>query len=129
MMSNYLLEIGVEEIPSDYVKNTKNQLKEKFEKLITDNKLTCDEIVVESTPRRFAIFLENINADTEEKTISVKGPSVKIAYDEGGEPKKPLLGFLKGQGAEISDVVIREFKGEDYIYVEKRKRQNQSQKS
>ena len=120
MMSNYLLEIGVEEIPSDYVKNTKNQLKEKFEKLITDNKLTCDEIVVESTPRRFAIFLENINADTEEKTISVKGPSVKIAYDEGGEPKKPLLGFLKGQGAEISDVVIREFKGEDYIYVEKK---------
>lgn len=121
-MSNYLLEIGVEEIPSDYVKNTKNQLKEKFEKLITDNKLTCDEIVVESTPRRFAIFLENINADTEEKTISVKGPSVKIAYDEGGEPKKPLLGFLKGQGAEISDVVIREFKGEDYIYVEKKEK-------
>ena len=122
MMSNYLLEIGVEEIPSDYVKNTKNQLKEKFSKLITDNKLTCDEIVVESTPRRFAIFLENINADTEEKTISVKGPSVKIAYDEGGEPKKPLLGFLKGQGAEISDVVIREFKGEDYIYVEKKEK-------
>lgn len=121
-MSNYLLEIGVEEIPSDYVKNTKNQLKEKFEKLITDNKLTCDEIVVESTPRRFAIFLKNINADTEEKTISVKGPSVKIAYDEGGEPKKPLLGFLKGQGAEISDVVIREFKGEDYIYVEKKEK-------
>lgn len=121
-MSNYLLEIGVEEIPSDYVKNTKNQLKEKFSKLITDNKLTCDEIVVESTPRRFAIFLENINADTEEKTISVKGPSVKIAYDEGGEPKKPLLGFLKGQGAEISDVVIREFKGEDYIYVEKKEK-------
>lgn len=121
-MSNYLLEIGVEEIPSDYVKNTKNQLKEKFEKLITENKLTCDEIVVESTPRRFAIFLENINADTEEKTISVKGPSVKIAYDEGGEPKKPLLGFLKGQGAEISDVVIREFKGEDYIYVEKKEK-------
>lgn len=122
MMSNYLLEIGVEEIPSDYVKNTKNQLKEKFEKLITDNKLTCDEIVVESTPRRFAIFLENINADTEEKTISVKGPSVKIAYDEGGEPKKPLLGFLKGQGADLSDVVIREFKGEDYIYVEKKEK-------
>lgn len=122
MMSNYLLEIGVEEIPSDYVKNTKNQLKEKFEKLIIDNKLTCDEIVVESTPRRFAIFLENINADTEEKTVSVKGPSVKIAYDEGGEPKKPLLGFLKGQGAELSDVVIREFKGEDYIYVEKKEK-------
>ena len=121
-MSNYLLEIGVEEIPSDYVKNTKKQLEEKFRKLIEENKLTCEEVQVESTPRRFAIFLKNINADTEEKTISVKGPSVKIAYDEGGQAKKPLLGFLKGQGADIADVVIREFKGEDYIYIEKKEK-------
>lgn len=121
-MSNYLLEIGVEEIPSDYVKNTKRQLEDKFKKLIEENKLTCESISVESTPRRFAILLEGVEADLTEKTVSVKGPSVKIAYDEGGEPKKPLLGFLKGQGADISDVVIREFKGEDYIYVEKKEK-------
>ncbi len=122
MMSNYLLEIGVEEIPSDYVKNTKRQLEDKFKKLIDENKLTCESISIESTPRRFAILLNNLEADLTEKTVSVKGPSVKIAYDEGGEPKKPLLGFLKGQGADISDVVIREFKGEDYIYVEKKEK-------
>lgn len=122
MMSNYLLEIGVEEIPSDYVKNTKRQLEDKFRKLIDENKLTCESISVESTPRRFAILLEGVEADLTEKTVSVKGPSVKIAYDEGGEPKKPLLGFLRGQGADISDVVIREFKGEDYIYVEKKEK-------
>lgn len=122
MMSNYLLEIGVEEIPSDYVKNTKRQLEDKFRKLIDENKLTCESISVESTPRRFAILLKGIEADLTEKTVSVKGPSVKIAYDEGGEPKKPLLGFLKGQGADISDVVIREFKGEDYIYIEKKEK-------
>ncbi|WP_306484114.1 glycine--tRNA ligase subunit beta [Anaerococcus sp.] len=121
-MSNYLLEIGVEEIPSDYVKNTKRQLEDKFKKLIDENKLTCESISIESTPRRFAILLNNLEADLTEKTVSVKGPSVKIAYDEGGEPKKPLLGFLKGQGADISDVVIREFKGEDYIYVEKKEK-------
>lgn len=121
-MSNYLLEIGVEEIPSDYVKNTKRQLEDKFKKLIEENKLTCESISVESTPRRFAILLTGVEADLTEKTVSVKGPSVRIAYDEGGEPKKPLLGFLRGQGADISDVVIREFKGEDYIYVEKKEK-------
>ena len=119
MMSNYLLEIGVEEIPSDYIKSTKNQLKDKFEKLIEENKLTCDEIRVESTPRRFAIFLNNINASDTSETISVKGPSVKIAYGENGEPNKPLLGFLKGQGASLDDVKIREVNGADYIFVEK----------
>ena len=118
-MSRYLLEIGVEEIPSDYIESTKKQLKEKFEKLIADNNLTVDEVRVESTPRRFAIFLENINRSENDETISVKGPSLAIAYDNEGNPQKPLLGFLRGQNAEISDIVIKELNGSDYIFVEK----------
>ena len=51
-MHNYLLEIGVEEIPSDYVKNTKIQLRDKFKNLLEENKLSYDEIEIESTPRR-----------------------------------------------------------------------------
>ncbi|MDO5047819.1 MAG: glycine--tRNA ligase subunit beta [Anaerococcus sp.] len=120
MMSNYLLEIGVEEIPSGYVKQTKLQLRDKFKKLIADNKLECKNLRIESTPRRYAIFLEDISADMTEKLVSVKGPSVKIAYDENGAIRKPLEGFLKGQRASIDDVIIREFKGEDYIYIEKK---------
>lgn len=119
-MSRYLLEIGVEEIPSDYIESTKKQLKEKFQKLIDDNKLTVDEIRVESTPRRFAIFLENVNSNQTDVTICVKGPSAAIAYDEDGNPNKPLLGFLKGQGAELSDVVIKDLNGSDYVYIEKK---------
>lgn len=119
-MSRYLLEIGVEEIPSDYIHTTKNQLKEKFQKLVDENKLTVDEIRVESTPRRFAVFLENINASNSDSLISVKGPSAAIAYDENGNPNKPLLGFLKGQGAEVSDVVIKDYNGSDYVYIEKK---------
>ena len=119
-MSRYLLEIGVEEIPSDYIKATKAQLKDKFEKLIDKNKLGVDEIRIESTPRRFAIFLENINASKSDELISVKGPSAAIAYDEEGNPNKPLLGFLKGQGAELSDVVVKDFNGADYIFIEKK---------
>lgn len=119
-MSRYLLEIGVEEIPSDYIEPTKSQLKEKFEKLIADNKLTVDEIRVESTPRRFAIFLENINASQSDELISIKGPSTAIAYDEDGNPNKALLGFLKGQGADLSDVIVKDINGSDYIFIEKK---------
>ena len=118
-MSRYLLEIGVEEIPSDYIDKTKSQLKEKFEKLLEENKLTYDQVRVESTPRRFAIFIENVNANESSEKISVKGPSAKIAYDENGEPSKPLLGFLRGQKAELSDVIVKDFKGSDYIFIEK----------
>lgn len=119
-MSNYLLEIGVEEIPAAYVKGTKIQLEDKFKKLVKENNLEVGAIEVESTPRRYAILLRDIVADTTEKTVSVKGPSVKIAYDADGKAQKPLLGFLKGQGASIDDVIIREVKGDDYIFVEKK---------
>lgn len=119
MMSRYLLEIGVEEIPSDYIDKTKSQLKEKFEKLLEENKLTYDQVRVESTPRRFAIFIENVNANESREKISVKGPSAKIAYDENGEPSKPLLGFLRGQKAELSDVIVKDYNGSDYIFIEK----------
>jgi len=119
-MHNYLLEIGVEEIPSDYVKNTKTQLKEKFEKLLTENKLSYEEIEIESTPRRFMILLKNVAEAVKAEVISVRGPSVKIAYDEENNPSRALLGFLKGQKAELSDVLIKEQKGEDYIFVEKK---------
>ena len=119
-MHNYLLEIGVEEIPSDYVKNTKTQLREKFEKLLTENKLSYEEIEIESTPRRFMILLKNVAEAAKAEVISVRGPSVKIAYDEGNNPSRALIGFLKGQKAELSDVLIKEQKGEDYIFVEKK---------
>ena len=119
-MSRYLLEIGVEEIPSAYIEKTKAQLKEKFEKLLEENKLTYDLVRVESTPRRFAIFIENVNANQTNATISVKGPSKAIAYDENGKPNKPLLGFLKGQKADLDDVIIKDFNGADYVFVEKK---------
>ena len=119
-MHNYLLEIGVEEIPSDYVKNTKIQLKEKFEKLLSENKLSYEDVEIESTPRRFMVLLKNVAETAEQEVISVRGPSAKIAYDEDNNPSRALLGFLKGQKAELSDVIIKEQKGEDYVFVEKK---------
>ena len=119
-MHNYLLEIGVEEIPSDYVKNTKIQLKEKFEKLLSENKLSYEDVEIESTPRRFMVLLKNVAETAQQEVISVRGPSAKIAYDEDNNPSRALLGFLKGQKAELSDVIIKEQKGEDYVFVEKK---------
>lgn len=119
-MHNYLLEIGVEEIPSDYVKNTKVQLKEKFEKLLSENKLSYEEVEIESTPRRFMVLLKNVAEEAQAEIISVRGPSAKIAYDADNNPSKALLGFLKGQKASLEDVIIKEQKGENYIFVEKK---------
>lgn len=119
-MSKYLLEIGVEEFPSAYIASTRRQLKEKFEKLLEENKFSYEKVLVESTPRRFAILLDGVAEKAEGEEKNVKGPSKKIAYDEAGDPQKPLLGFLRGQGADLSDVYFDQVKGEDYVFIHKK---------
>lgn len=119
-MSRYLLEIGVEEFPSAYINSTKKQLKDKFQKLLDDNKLTATEILVESTPRRFAVLINGIESVAVEEIVSVKGPNKKIAFDADNNPSKALLGFLRGQKAKLEEVIVKDFKGEEYIFVEKK---------
>ncbi|MDO4594170.1 MAG: glycine--tRNA ligase subunit beta [Tissierellia bacterium] len=119
-MSNYLLEIGVEEFPSDYVASTKEQLKNKFEKLLSDNKFNYESVEVESTPRRFAVFVNNVDSENEGENKKIKGPSVNIAFDDQKNPTKALNGFLKGQNMSLDDVFIEEIKDTSYVFVNKK---------
>lgn len=118
MMNRYLLEIGVEEFPAGYVKGMINQLDKYFTEELKANSLDFDEIMIESTPRRFAVLINNICQESSQKSEEVRGPSAKIAYKDG-EPSKALMGFLKGQNASLDDVIIKEFKDEEYIFVNK----------
>lgn len=117
-MNRYLLEIGVEEFPAGYVKGMINQLNKYFSEELNENSLSFDEIKIESTPRRFTVLINNIYQESDEKSEEVRGPSAKIAYKDG-EPTKALLGFLKGQGASLEDLIIKEFKEEDYVFINK----------
>lgn len=117
-MNRYLLEIGVEEFPAGYVKGMINQLNKYFSEELNENSLAFDEIKIESTPRRFTVLINNIYQESDEKSEEVRGPSAKIAYKDG-EPTKALLGFLKGQGASLEDLIIKKFKEEDYVFINK----------
>ncbi|NLD17424.1 MAG: glycine--tRNA ligase subunit beta [Tissierellia bacterium] len=114
-MQDYLLEIGVEELPSTYINNAIKQLKSDFEKLLKDNGLKFEELVTYSTPRRLTVIVKDLVDSQEDSTELVKGPSAKIAYDESGIPTKALQGFMKSQGLEESDVEIKD----DYVYGQK----------
>lgn len=116
MNNIYLLEIGVEEIPARYVKDTLIQLEEKFKKLFTDQSIKFDKIEVYSTPRRLTTIVRGLGDGKEETTETVKGPSKKISLDEEGNPSKALLGFMRGQGVDYEDIYFSEYKGEEYAY-------------
>lgn len=115
-MNNYLLEIGVEELPSRFVEMAIEQLKEKSEKLLNENKIDFESTSVYATPRRLALIVNGIAEKQQDSSKEVKGPSAKIAFDEDKNPTKPLLGFMKSQGITIDDIEIKELKGTEYVF-------------
>ena len=114
-MTNYLLEIGLEEIPAHLVTPSINQLAERMEAFLNENRLKFDKIIKFSTPRRLALIVEELSDSSEAIDEEVKGPSAKIANDAEGNWSKAIQGFSRGQGATPDDLIL---KG-DYYYAKK----------
>lgn len=114
-MTNYLLEIGLEEIPAHLVTPSINQLAERMETFLKENRLEFDKIIKFSTPRRLAIIVEGLAEASEAIDEEVKGPSAKIAKYAQGNWSKAIQGFSRGQGATPDDLIL---KG-DYYYAKK----------
>ncbi|KZK05158.1 Glycyl-tRNA synthetase beta chain [Lactococcus cremoris] len=114
-MANYLLEIGLEEIPAHLVTPSINQLAERMEAFLNENRLKFNKIIKFSTPRRLALIVEGLSDSSEAIDEEVKGPSAKIAKDAEGNWSKAIQGFSRGQGATPDDLIL---KG-DYYYAKK----------
>lgn len=115
-MNRYLLEVGVEEFPSRYIKNTKEQFIDQFQRLCRDNGLAVSSLRIESTPRRFAIWLEDLQpVDTASEEV-LRGPAKRIAYDAQGNPTKALEGFMRSKKVSEQDLFIQMQGKEEYVF-------------
>lgn len=120
MAKNVLLEVGLEELPARYVDDAEKQLKEKTAAWLQELRVAYSSITSYSTPRRLAIIIHDIaemQATIEEE---VRGPALNIAKDDEGEWTKAAIGFAKGQGKTVDDLVEKEVKGKHYVFVTKR---------
>ena len=116
-MKNYfLLEVGVEELPSRFVESTLAQIKENLEKSLTENRVDFEGIETYATPRRLTFVINKISDNQADLEEEVKGPSKKIAVDADGNFTKPALGFMKSKGLSESDVYFKQAGKEEYLF-------------
>ncbi|WP_088102506.1 glycine--tRNA ligase subunit beta [Halalkalibacter urbisdiaboli] len=113
---DFLLEIGVEELPARFVTDSMNQLESKVRDWLEVQRLTYDDIRSFSTPRRLAISIKGLSEKQPDVRDEAKGPAKKIAQDEDGNWTKAAQGFAKGQGVEPSDLFFKEIKGVEYVF-------------
>ncbi|MDN6967285.1 glycine--tRNA ligase subunit beta [Oenococcus sp. UCMA 17063] len=114
-MADYLLEIGLEEIPAHLVTKSENQLIERMKNFFSDNLLDYKKMQAFSTPRRLAVLVHDLSDYSQSKDEERRGPSLKVAKDEHGNWSRAAEGFAHSQGASPDDFDERG----GYVYLNK----------
>ena len=114
---NFLFEIGIEELPARYVNQAEEDLKQIITQELSNERIKFTNIQSFSTPRRFAVIVENISEKQEDLDKKSIGPSINVAYKDGVLTKAGE-GFVKSQNATIDDIKVIENEKGQYISVE-----------
>ena len=115
---NFLFEIGLEELPAQYVDKAEKDLKKIIENELKAERIKFSEIESFSTPRRVTAIIKDLAEKQDDLDKKSVGPSVEIAYKDG-QLTKAGEGFVKSQGATADDIKIIENEKGKYISIEK----------
>ncbi|NNC99397.1 MAG: glycine--tRNA ligase subunit beta, partial [Gammaproteobacteria bacterium] len=97
-----LIELGTEELPPKGLKKLSQALTSELLNGLLEAEL-IDQSQVQTatpfaTPRRLALLVSDVAASQPEQLIERRGPAVKAAFTDDGEPTQAALGFAQSCG-------------------------------
>ena len=115
-MPDFLLEIGLEEVPARMLAGAQAELLKRTLALLTREQLISAEPVAHSysTPRRLAVLIRAVLAQQPDITEETTGPAVKIAFKDGA-PTAAAEAFARKSGAAVSDLKTVSTPKGDYL--------------
>ncbi len=118
-MSELLLEIGCEELPSSACRELIDQVPGLVAAALDGYGLSRDQLQVWVAPRRFAVSVTGLPERQSGEAKSVAGPPAAAAFDADGAPTKAAEGFARKQGVAVHDLVVRAGRdGRDVVFAE-----------
>jgi len=106
--NDLLIEIGTEELPPKALR----RLSAAFTDGVVDGLKKAGFEVSEfdsfATPRRLAVLIKNIADNQPERNIERKGPALKAAFDEAGNPTRAAQGFARSCGVDVDKLQQQE---------------------
>ena len=110
-----LLEIGSEELPVGDLDSGLSQLEEALSSALKAARLAYESLRVMGTPRRLVTYVKGLAARQSDHERVIRGPSVKVGFDEKGSPTRSAEGFARSRGVELSDLERRVIGGKEYV--------------
>ena len=116
MTKSLLLEIGLEELPAQYVRTSSEQLATRVEDFFKQENLAFESVEAFATPRRLAVRVNGLEEEQKDRVEIFKGPSLAIAQKDGAWTKA-AEGFVRGKGLTTDDIYVETIKDVEYIHV------------
>ncbi len=107
MTATFLLEIGTEELPADFVKQALTQLEQRVSRDLREARLEHGAVSVFGTPRRLVVSVADLEDGQPDLQEDRKGPPVAQAFKDG-IPGPAAIGFAKRCGVDPSALEQRE---------------------
>lgn len=114
-----LLEIGVEELPYQFIAPALSSLTEQADFAFGYHRLSSGSINAYGTPRRLLLVVERLAIHQAAFTNEAMGPSKSVAFDQAGQPTKAAIGFARGQGVPVESLRVRQTPRGEYLFAVK----------
>ena len=114
-----LLEIGVEELPYQFIAPALAVLKDSAEQMLKDQRLAFQSAHTLGTPRRLTLVVEGLATQQTSMVKEAMGPSKAVAFDQAGQPTRAATGFAAGQGVAVQELQIRRTPKGEYLFAVK----------
>lgn len=119
---NLLLELGTEELPPKALRKLAQALYDNFAALLKKEDLSFEDIKWYATPRRLALYVTALIDKQPDKSLEIKGPAVKAAFNADGTPSKAAVGWAKSHGITVDEAQrLKTDKGE-WLYIKTEKK-------
>ncbi len=116
-MSDFLLEVGTEDLPAGFVGDAIRQWEKLIPASLTAEVLT-NRVQIYGTPRRLSIIVTNLPDRQLDRVEEIKGPPAAAAYKDG-VPTPAAVGFAKKQGVDVASLELRPTDKGEFIFITK----------
>ena len=99
-----LFELGTEELPPVALKKLSASLTTEFIAELDKANLSHGQVVSYATPRRLALLIEDCSLQQPDRKIERRGPAVKAAFDDDGNPTRAAEGFARSCGTSVDQL-------------------------
>ncbi|AZT82099.1 glycine--tRNA ligase subunit beta [Marinobacter sp. NP-4(2019)] len=95
---DFLVELGTEELPPKALKPLSDAFTAGIARGLEDAGIAFGKVESFAAPRRLAVRVRDLADAQPDKSVEKRGPAVKAAFDDAGNPTRALTGFATSLG-------------------------------